>query len=136
MKGTTEAPTVIVIDCSELTANEKLVLASKISERLAGSALALSRGDDLVVDQLNDGELEPDAVLSIVKEFISKAEGPGYSLEQVKGRIVVHSPKPADRRSKRKNQLPPNLKQCPFCPFITPYDEAYTVHLRAHLFGA
>ena len=50
--------------------------------------------------------------------------------------IVVHSADPvAATRRKTENTLPPNLRQCPYCSFITQYEEEYTVHVRAHLFG-
>ncbi len=40
----------ISIDCSELSADEKLALASSISDALAGVALALIRGESIVFD--------------------------------------------------------------------------------------
>jgi len=59
-----------------------------------------------------------------------------YSIERDGDRIIVHSPDPvAAPRGRRQNELPPNLKKWPYCAFVTTYEELYTVHVRAHLFG-
>ena len=126
---------VVLIDCSELSADEKLALASQISDRLAGTAIALVKGEDIVLDQLSGEKPDPSVVKDAVIRFISRRKkAEDYSVEVIGERIVVHSADPiAAIRRKRQKQLPPNLQQCPFCGFVTPYEELYTVHLRAHL---
>jgi len=128
---------VISIDCRELTADEKIALASEISDSLEGKALALARLESIVLDNLTGEELSLGAVTPIVKDFISRRkEGQFYSMEVHGQTIVVHSADPV-AASKRKVEatLPPDLKQCPYCSFITQYEEEYTVHTRSHLFG-
>ena len=132
----TEAKTgVVLIDCSELSADEKLALASQISDRLGGTAIVLVKGEDIVFDQLSGEKPDPSVVKDAVIHFISRRKkAEDYSVEVIGERIVVHSADPiAAMRKKRQKQLPPNLQQCPFCGFVTPYEELYTVHLRAHL---
>jgi len=128
---------VLEIDCTELTADKRLALASSISEELAGSALALIKGDDIVFDNFDQGEVDPEIVEGAVRRFVSRrGNAEHYSVEREGERIVVHSPDPlAALRGRRQNELPPNLKKCPYCAFVTPYEELYTVHVRAHLFG-
>jgi hypothetical protein len=47
--------------------------------------------------------------------------------------LVVHSADPVAASQKRTTEkLPPNLFKCPFCSFVTPYEELYTVHTRLH----
>jgi len=128
---------VLEIDCSELTADERLALASSISEELAGAALALIKGDDIVFDNLGKGEVDPKTIEGAVKRFVSRRrDAERYSIERDGDRIIVHSPDPiAALHGRRQNELPPNLKKCPYCAFVTPYEELYMVHVRAHLFG-
>jgi len=125
------------IDCRELTADERLALASSVSEDLAGSALALIKGDDIVFDNFDQGEVDPEIVEEAVRRFVSRRrDAERYSIERNGDRIIVHSPDPtAALRGRRQNELPPNLKKCPYCALVTPYEELYTVHVRAHLFG-
>lgn len=127
----------IVIDCSELSSDEKLALADRISDELSGKALALVKLNSLVIDQLTDQPVGASQVLEIVKAFVSTREdAQWYSVETKGETIMVHSADPvASAHRKRDNQLPPNVKQCPFCPFVTPYEEMYQVHMRSHLFG-
>lgn len=127
----------IVVDCSELSSEDKLGIADEISDALSGRAFALVKLDSVVIDQLTDEPVSASEILKVVKEFVStRKDGRYYSVEQVAEKIVVHPADPIDASNKRRdNQLPPNVKQCPFCPFVTPYDEAYQVHLRSHLFG-
>ena len=126
---------VVLIDCSELSADEKLALASQISDRLAGTAIALVKGEDIVLDQLSGEKPDPSVVKDTVIHFISRRKkAEDYSVEVIGERIIVHSADPiAAIRKKRQKRLPPNLQQCPFCGFVSPYEELYTVHLRAHL---
>ena len=125
------------VDCTELTSDEKLALASEISDSLEGRALALVKMDSIVLDQLTDEELDVESVRPIVRDFISRRRDSAHYSYEVDGqRITVHSADPvAASRRKAERTLPPNLKQCPYCSFITEYEEEYTVHLRSHLFG-
>ena len=125
------------IDCEELTADERLALASSISEELAGAALALIKGDGIVFDSVGQGEVDPATVEAAVRRFVSRRrDAEHYSVEREGDRIIVRSPDPiAALHGRRQDELPPNVKKCPYCPFVTPYEELYTVHVRAHLFG-
>jgi len=71
-----------------------------------------------------------------VHDFIARrSNAAGYSVERRGDTIVVHSPDPgAASRKRRLEGLPPNLFKCPFCPFVTPYQELYVVHCRSHGF--
>ena len=124
----------ILVDCSELSANEKLALASQLSDKLEGVAVALVKGEDIVLDSLSDERPEPSAVKDSVTDFISRRKDAAhYSVEAVGERVVVHSADPVSAmRKKRQNQLPPNLKQCPFCGFFTQYDDLLILHVRLH----
>jgi hypothetical protein len=124
----------IEVDCSELTGDEKLALASAFSESLEGSGLALIKGDNIVVDQLTSRRIEAERIVSIIREFTSKRKQSSlYSVEVDGDTIVVHSPDPiAALRKKATNGLPPNVLQCPACGFITSSQEKYDFHLRSH----
>lgn len=127
----------IVIDCSELSPDEKLALAARISDRLGGSVLVLVKGRDIVLDALSGQKPEVQDVKAVVADFIARRkDGSNYSMEVSGERILVHSadPIPALRKT-RQNELPPNLRQCPYCAFVTEYDELHTVHVRAHGVG-
>ncbi len=125
------------IDCSELSPDEKLALASEISDALEGRALALVKLDAIVFDQLSDEKVGVDTLQPIVSDFVSRRKDSQYYAVEVKGEtVMVHSADPiAAARRKTEYTLPPNLRQCPYCSFITQYEEEYTVHMRAHLFG-
>jgi len=125
---------VILVDCSELSADEKLALASQISDRLEGVAIALVKGENIVLDELSQEKPEPSIVKETVAGFISRRrDAEHYSVEMAGERIIVHSADPISAMGKKaQNQLPPNLKQCPFCGFVTPYEELMIVHVRAH----
>lgn len=70
------------IDCIELTADEKLALASEISDTLDGRAIALAQGDDIVLDQLTDEAVTIDSLRPIVSDFLSRrSEGEHYRSE-------------------------------------------------------
>ncbi len=127
----------LTIDCSELTADEKLALASQISDELEGKALALTKSDSIVLDQLTEEKVEVWTLRAIVEDFVSRRkDSEHYSLEVEGETILVHSADPiAAMRRKTENALPPNLRQCPYCAFITEYEEEYVVHVRSHLFG-
>jgi hypothetical protein len=125
----------ILIDCNELSADEKLALAMQVSDRLDGVAIALVKGENIVLDELSEQKPELSVVKDVVQDFISRRkDAEHYSMEEVGERIVVHSADPIkSMRKKAQNRLPPNLIQCPHCGFITPYAELYAVHVRGHL---
>lgn len=124
----------ISIDCSELSADEKLALASSISEGLQGMALALIRGESIVLDPLSTQKPDIKRVEALVANFISRRkDSESYSVEVNGEEIVVYSADPiAAMRRKRENELPPNVSQCPFCGFITLYEEKYRAHVLLH----
>jgi len=128
---------VLKIDCSELSADEKLALASEISDALEGRALALVKMESIVLDQFAGEKLAIDSLQPIVGDFISRRKDSQYYSLEVDGEtIMIHSADPiAASRRKAENTLPPNLRQCPYCAFITEYEEEYVVHVRSHLFG-
>jgi len=125
---------VILVDCSELSANEKLALASQLSDKLEGVAVALIKGEDIVLDALSHERLEPSAVKNTVTDFVSRRKDAAHYAVEVAGeRIVVRSAYPVSAmRRKEQNQLPPNLKQCPFCGFVTQHDDLLMLHIRLH----
>lgn len=128
----------ISIDCAELTTDEQLALAAAISDGLEGSALALVKDTKIVLDPMSNQEPDPSRVEAIIRHFISRRkDSQYYSLEREGGTFVVHSPDPLARaRGRRKDNLPENLLKCPFCSFVTPYQELYDVHFRSHGFAA
>jgi hypothetical protein len=128
---------VLSIDCKELSADEKLALASEISDSQEGRVLALVKMDSIVFDRLTDEKLAMETIQPIVGDFVSRRkDGQYYSIEVRGDTIVVHSADPvAASKKKTENALPPNLLQCPYCSFLTEYQEEYDVHVRAHLFG-
>ena len=125
------------IDCSELSPDEKLTLASEISDALEGRALALVKLDAIVFDQLSDEKVGVDTLQPIVSDFVSREErlavlrsgGERGDRDGTFGR--------PHRGSEEEDRVHPaaDLRQCPYCSFITQYEEEYTVHVRAHLFG-
>jgi len=127
----------ISIKCNELSTDEQLALAEAITAGMDGVALALVRGDEVVLDQLGDASPKMDAVELIVKDFLSRRSDPSHYSYEVSGeKIVVHSPDPVKAmRERRKPTLPDNVFKCPFCPFVTPYEEMYVVHYRSHGFA-
>ncbi|MDA4124102.1 MAG: hypothetical protein OK438_01435 [Thaumarchaeota archaeon] len=128
----------IDVDCSELTTDEQLALASEISDALEGRWVALVRDQKIVLGQVTGGELDKGVVQSVVEDFVSRRKGhEWYSLERKGDTLFVHGADPIPAMEKRpKPGLPPNVLQCPFCPFVTPYQEALVVHTRAHGFVA
>ena len=127
----------IEVDCSELRTDEKLALASEISDGLEGRAIALVKGETIVLDQLTREEVGMGSVAPIIRGFLSRRkDSQYYSLEFEDDIAIVHSVDPvAASHRKSQNSLPPNLKQCPYCSFITEYEEEFVVHTRSHLFG-
>jgi hypothetical protein len=129
---------VLSIDCSELSADEKLALAGKISDDLDGAAIALVKDESIVLDVFAEEPPDASLVRGAVEEFIARRkDGAHYSIEVTGERIVVHSADPvAAMKKKPQNNLPPNVMMCHYCPFITEHQEELTVHERTHLFGA
>ena len=126
----------IKVDCRELTFNEQLALASHFSDGLEGRAVVLAKDEFIVFDVLKNPEPGEGEVEKLVREFTSaRKDSANYSVEREDGVLVVRSPDPVKAGGERRTgSLPPNLKKCPFCGFVTPYDEMYTVHIRAHGF--
>lgn len=125
----------ILVDCSELSADEKLALAWQLSDKLEGVAVALVKGEDIVLDPLSDEGPEPSAVKDSVTDFLisQRKDAARYAVEVVGERIVVRSGDPVSAmRKKKQNQLPPNLMQCPFCGFVTQYEDLRMLHIRLH----
>src|ERR1700722_4934429 len=122
----------IVIDCSELSADEKLALAAQISDDMSGSVFALVKGKDIVLDPLSSEKPELWRVQAVVADFVARRkDSSNYSMDVSGDRIVVHSADPIPAlRKERQNELPQNLRQCPYCAFVTEYEELYTVHVR------
>jgi hypothetical protein len=133
-----EEEAMIEVECAEMTVDEQLALASTISDGLAGKAVALIKDSKIVLDALS-GEATPEEVERLVRDFASKRKDPAeWSVEGSGASIVVHSSDPLSRSRGRKDtgqMLPDNLFKCPFCPFVTPYEELYVVHYRSHGFA-
>ncbi len=128
----------IEVECAEMTVDEQLALASAISDGLAGRALALIKDSKIVLDEVS-GKAAPEEVVRLVRDFASKRKDSAeWSVEASGGSVVVHSSDPLSRSRGRKDtgeMLPDNLFKCPFCPFVTPYEELYVVHYRSHGFA-
>ena len=130
----------VSIDCRELTVDEEIALAAALSDGLEGRAFALVKDETIVFDSLQSPEPQKQEVEEVVREFLSKRrDAKHYSCEWAGTALVVHSADPLARSRGRKDSgqmLPPNLLKCPFsgCGFVTPYQELYAVHVRAHGF--
>ena len=124
------------IDCRELTMDEQLTLASQISDALQGRGIALVNGAKIVIDSLGKGEVDRNAVEAAVSDFVDRRkEQQHYSIERTGDSLVVHSADPAAAGKRGiAERLPPNLLKCPFCSFVTPYQELLVVHTRSHGF--
>ena len=124
------------IDCGELTMDEELALAAAISDSLKGEGVALVNGEKIVFDSFREAQLDEKAIESVVKEFVAHRKvHEFYSVERVDDSLIVHSADPvAASRRRTTEKLPPNLLKCPFCSFVTPYQELYIVHTRSHGF--
>jgi hypothetical protein len=129
---------VITIDCRELTVDEQLALAGEITGSLQGRAVALARGEEIVLDEISSERVRPEEVQAVIQAFVSRRkDAEYYSVERDSAHIVIHSSDPLARgRGRKGGQLPPNLQKCPFCSFVTPYPEMYNVHVRSHGFAA
>ncbi len=128
----------IEIDCGEMTFDDQLELASVISDGLAGKGIALVKDTKIVIDVMSKG-VSAGGVVDIVKRFVStRKDSRYYSIEADGDDVVVHTPDPLARSRGRRDTgqlLPDNLMKCPWCSFVTPYQELYNVHIRSHGFG-
>ena len=128
------------IDCHELTFDEQLALAAAVSDGLGGRAVGMIKDDSIVLDQISGQTPALSELETIVRSFVAKRKDARYySVEVVGEKLIVHSPDPLARSRGRKDTgllLPDNLLKCPFCNFVTPYQELYDVHFRSHGFGA
>jgi len=128
----------IEVDCSELTVDEQIALASAISDGLGGRGMALVKDAKVVLDTIS-GNVSTGDVLALVRNFVTRRkDAESYSVETKGDEIIVHTPDPLARSRGRRDTgqlLPPNLLKCPFCSFVTPYQEYYNIHVRSHGFG-
>jgi len=120
-----------------MTVDEQIALASAISDGLSGRGMALVKDAMIVIDTIS-GKISAGDVLELVRNFVTKRkDAQNYSVESEDDRIIVHTPDPLARSRGRRDTgqlLPPNLLKCPFCSFVTPYQELYNVHVRSHGF--
>lgn len=126
----------IEVDCVELSPNEQSALAGAITEVLNGSGIAILKGRKIVLDDLSEAPLDEKAVDTAISNFVKRRKGSRYySIERLGDTILIHSADPvAVKHDRRIERLPPNVLKCPFCSFITPYEEEYVVHYRSHGF--
>ncbi len=124
----------VKVDCSELTQDEQLALASSISDALQGRGLALAKGDAIVVDNISGERVGLSELVGLVEKFVSRRKDSGlYSVERAGDTIVVHSPDPvAARRSRTPYRAPPGAYLCPSCGLVLPDEGKYQQHLRVH----
>ncbi len=124
------------MDCSELSMDEELALASEISDALEGKWVAVVKDEKIVFGPVMGGDLDEAVVESRIVNFIGRRkEHEFFSVERKGDTFFVHSADPiAAQEHRAQPGLPPNVLKCPFCPFVTPYQEAYVVHTRSHGF--
>jgi hypothetical protein len=127
---------VLQVDCGELSSDEQIALAGAINETLNGRGFAMVKGHLIVIDSIAEGPKDEGDVANAISRFLSRRKDAAlYSCERVGDTFVIHSPDPvAVARGRRPATLPSNLFKCPFCPFVTPYEELYVVHYRSHAF--
>lgn len=129
----------ISVDCHEITLDEQLALAGAITDALGGRAVAMIKDEYVVLDQVSGKSPALSELAAVVQDFVARRkDAQYYSVEVVDGKVTVHSPDPLVRSRGRKDTgqlLPDNLLKCPFCSFVTPYQELYDVHFRSHGFG-
>ena len=89
---------------------------------------------ELVLDVSDQATLGVDEVNRIVWGFISRRKDAKYYTLSVAGEVItVHPPVPVAKESRRNPELlPPNLMRCPYCGYVTQYEEEFVVHTRAH----
>jgi hypothetical protein len=116
--------------------DEQLALAGAISDKFGGRLIALVKDESIVIDPLVGPAPSVLEVQAVVRSFISRRKDSAHYAMRLQGDvIVIDSPDPvAAQRKRRTASLPDNIKKCPFCSFVTPYNELYTIHVRAHGF--
>jgi len=122
----------IGVDCSELTGDEMLALASAISDGLNGKGVAIVKDDKILVDQIRGSKISAAVVIPILEAFVAKGKDPArYSLEVSKSSMIVHSRNPRREGSKKEiRRRPPGFLQCSLCGFLTRDQEHLTLHVR------
>jgi len=122
----------IGVDCSELTGDEMLAVASAISEGLDGRGVAIAKDDKIMIDQRTKSKITVAEVLSLVETFVSRRQSPmRYSVEVSGNNIVVHSRvAPKGGEKKTIHRLPPGFLQCSLCGFLTRNRDELTLHVR------
>ena len=124
------------VDCTELSTDETLALAASLDDSLEGRVVAFVKGDSIALDQIGEDRVRVEELVQAVNKFIAaRKDAAHYSVETEGEKVTVRSPDPvAAKAGKRPARLPDNVWACPFCPFVTPYEEMYNVHFRSHLF--
>ena len=129
----------VSIDCRELTFDEQLALAGALSDQLGGKDVALIKDSSIVFDQISGRPPAIPQLESIIRAFVARQKDARHYSVEVEGDVItIRSPDPLARSRGRKDTgefLPENVLKCPYCAFVTPFQELYDVHLRSHLFG-
>ena len=122
----------IGVDCSELTGDEMLALASAISDGLEGEGVAIVKDCKILVDQVSKSKISVAAVVTVVEGFVARRKDPtNYSLEISMNNIIVHSRRLRNAGGKETiRRLPPGFLQCSLCGFLTKDREQLTIHIR------
>ncbi len=122
----------IGVDCSELTGDEMLALASAISDGLEGKGVAIVKNERILVDQISRSKISVAAIVSVVEAFVARRKDPtNYSIEVSKSGVIVHSGSPRNAGGKEAiRRLPPGFLQCSLCGFLTKDQEHLTLHVR------
>ena len=101
------------------------VVSGFVSHRKGHEFYSVERvGDSLVVHSA-------DPVAASRKRATEKLP---HNLLKLGDSLLVNSSDAATSQKRTAEKLPPNLFKCPFCSFVTPYEELYTVHTRLHGF--
>ncbi len=91
------------VDCKELSEDEELALASSISDSMEGTAVALIRDGEIVIDVFEADKVSVVLVAGLVKDFVSRRKDSSlYSVESEGDKVVVHSPDPLVGTRRRK----------------------------------
>ena len=124
----------IHVDCSRFMRFE-LELAAYLSEKLDGSAIALVRDKDIIIDQIFGADVaSPSALVSAVDSFFVDRSIAGECSARLDGeKIVIFAPEGyAKAKDGEKSNLPPNVYQCAHCGYITQDETTYRLHERSH----
>ncbi|MGP8056566.1 MAG: C2H2-type zinc finger protein [Nitrososphaerales archaeon] len=117
-----------------MTVEEKVALASAISDDLEGSGIALIKGEEIAIDKVTEAEVGTSKLFEMVKDFISNQKDSAEYLVDVTNDVVnVRSRRPLSEAKKGQGTPPlPGLFQCPVCGYVTPFKEKYDLHIRSH----